>query len=247
MATRELPKLIFRDDDLPTMRYRRCLTSETDMAVRDVDRSLQQEVREEQVEILGLVSPEAGLAAEIEDICTLDMVESLEVPGPAERSVTPDDLPAIPISDAAHRRAQRRQTHRIVGTVAIGLVLGMVGTLGLADSEPADGPAQGAMAPPAAAVQAIEALSEGPRVVPSPPLIEAVVENSAAPAPASVDRLVAKKALASRRVVRRTGPASVRPPSPTVARTLAPPARRKPRRKRVSKTRLNELDGLLGL
>ena len=126
MTTRELPKLIFRDDDLPTITYRRCQTSETDMAVRDVGRSLQPDLHDERVEILGWVSPEAGMAAEIEDLCTLSMVAPLEVPGRAERSITPEDLPAIPISEVSQRRASRRRSVRTAGVAAWVLAVALV-------------------------------------------------------------------------------------------------------------------------
>lgn len=242
VSTRQLPKLIFRDKDLPTLRYRRCQTSETEQALRDVGRTLDREVREERVEILGLVSPEAGLAAEIADLCTLDIVKSIELPLRSYRLITPDDLPAIPITEPALRRAQRRHTTRIAIGVTLGLLLGFVGAATFVGFEP---PSEESA--PAASAVAGATHTTVARIVPSPPVIEAIVENSPAPPPVGAARLVVRKALASRRPVRRTGPAALRTPTPSRAQAFRPPAPRKRRGKRVSKSRLNELDDLLGL
>lgn len=217
MATKELPKLIFVDEDLPTLLYRRRHASEAELAVRDVDRTLKSELRAEQLELLGLTRPEEGLAAEIADLCTLDMVESIELPSPGERVITPDHLPAIPISDQAIRRVRRRQAARAAATLALGALVAVAGIVAVWDAgvhRPAEVDDSAASVPeatdahskiPAAIVEPLQ--PGGPTVVPGPALIEPVVAHAPAPRPAP----------------------------------------RKARKKRVSSARLSQLDDLLGL
>lgn len=264
MDTRRLPKLVFSDEDLPTIQYRRGQATEADLAVLDVDRSFEGETRRERVEILGLVNPEEGVAAEIEGLCTLDNVERPDVP--RRRTPTVDELPAIPISHAAARRAHRRQQNRMgVGAaVALAVLCGFAGAstlLGGASPAPPDASVGVAVAVP---VETSSAIPTAPVVVPGPAVVEAIVEPvqgsvrtatarkpskadiagkappMVSPTPRRIRNLVAQRATAANR--------TVTPASAVGARRVGPSGmQRKRPRKRLSKKHLDELDALLGL